>query len=193
MLTTCVIPLSLPAPSSIHVPALFGNGVWFPPRPSRVLPCLWSTIHPVELVICLSVEAKPHTVGCDCLLLLHQVEDELIFIGRFDDGKVSSQILACSSRVTPLWDSYVDHKVTWLSARSPAFWTRCNGHFASGRERIYFVFDVHEQLSFNLPDSPVVDVKSLVHWLWWLVRFAAEILVFDTCRSGERTLLSSTR
>ena len=61
-----------------------------------------SVVDPVELLVVLSDKTKPHTPSCDCLLLLHQAKDEVIFLSCPDYGEVSSQILASSPSVAPL-------------------------------------------------------------------------------------------
>ena len=66
----------------------------------------WSVVNPVKLVVGLSDKTKPHAPFCDCLLLLHQAKDEVVFLSCSDYGEVSSQILASSTSVAPLqgWD-----------------------------------------------------------------------------------------
>ena len=34
-------------------------------------------------------------------------------------------------------------------------------HFTFIRQRVYFGFDINQQLSFNVSEAPVVDVKRL--------------------------------
>ena len=72
----------------------------------------WSVVDPVELVVGLSGKTKLHAPICDCLLLLQQARDEVIFLRCSDCGELSSQILASSPSVAPLqgWD--VDNEET---------------------------------------------------------------------------------
>lgn len=62
----------------------------------------WSVVNPVELLVGFSDKTKPHAPIRDCLLLLHQAKDEVIFLGCPDYGEVSSQILASSPSIDPL-------------------------------------------------------------------------------------------
>ena len=87
----------------------------------------WSVVDPVKLVG-FSGETKPHAPSCDCLLLLHQAKDEVVFSSCPDYGEVSSQILASSPSVAPLqgWD--VDDEETRLSTKNPTFVTSRSGN-----------------------------------------------------------------
>ena len=107
-----IIPVSLSISGAKHVTAFFFRWiVWLPTFPIRILARKWSVINPVELIVCLSVETKPHAPSRHCLLLLRQVKDKFVFVSRFDYGKVSSQILAGSSSVAPLQGWNVDDEV----------------------------------------------------------------------------------
>ena len=88
----------------------------------------WSVVNPVKLVVGLSDETKPHPIKSDCLLLLHQVEDKVIFLSCPDYGEVSSQILASSSSVAPFKRWNVDDEKTRLSILNPTFLTSRSGN-----------------------------------------------------------------
>jgi len=72
----------------------------------------WSVVNPVELFVGLSGKSKPHAPRCDCLLLLHQAKDKVIFLSCPYNGEVSSQILASSPSVAPLQGGDVDDEET---------------------------------------------------------------------------------
>ena len=64
-----------------HVSTLLTESVWFPPSPSSISSRQWSIVNPVELIVGFADKSKPRTPACDCFLLLHQVEDEVVFSG----------------------------------------------------------------------------------------------------------------
>jgi len=87
----------------------------------------WSVVNPVKLAVGLSDKTKPHAIKCDCVLLLHQAKDKVIFLSGPDYGEVSSQILASSPSVAPLQGWNVDDEKTRLCMKNPTFWTRRSG------------------------------------------------------------------
>ena len=76
-----VIPLSPSRFCAKHVSALLTETVWLPTCPSSIASRQWSTISPVELIVAFAYKSKPRTPGCNSFLLLHQVEDEVVFSG----------------------------------------------------------------------------------------------------------------
>ncbi len=79
-----VVPLSLSAwfvAKQVTTFFFVGAGiVRFPSSPRRILSSQGSAVDPVELSVSLADKTKPHTPSCDCLLLLHQVIDKVVFI-----------------------------------------------------------------------------------------------------------------